>query len=115
MRKELGDDLKGRDAPTREPDLEIEHVKGASNEAQKSFMEVTIPSNRDPIKLGMDPFMLTTFLEICMKLLCDNRVVKGLQELITRCVGLGEPRGSLETRETCPVNGAGDVNDDTNR
>lgn len=40
----------------------------------------------------MDPSMLTTFLETCMNLLRDNKVVKGLQELITRCAGLGEPR-----------------------
>ena len=32
--------------------------------------------------------MITTFLETCMKLLCDNSTVKGLQELIT-CAGLG--------------------------
>ena len=29
--------------------------------------------------------MITTFLETCMKLLCDSKVVKGLQELINRC------------------------------
>lgn len=34
--------------------------------------------------------MLTTFLETCMKLLCYNTTVKGLQELITKCTGLGE-------------------------
>lgn len=34
--------------------------------------------------------MLTTFLETCMKLLCDNKAVKGLQELISRCAGSGE-------------------------
>ena len=27
-----------------------------------------------------------------MKLLCNSKALKGLQELITRCVGLGEPR-----------------------
>jgi len=35
--------------------------------------------------------MLTTFLETCIKLLRDNRVVKGLQEVINRCVGWGDP------------------------
>lgn len=41
----------------------------------------------------MDPCMLTTFLETCMKLLCDSKVVKGLQELINKCTGTtpGEP------------------------
>lgn len=38
--------------------------------------------------------MLTTFLGTCMKLLRDSKAVKGLQELINRCVEntLGEPR-----------------------
>lgn len=54
-------------------------------------MEVSTPGDKNPTELAMDPSMLTTFLETGMKLLCDNRVVKGLQELITRCVGLGEP------------------------
>ena len=42
----------------------------------------------------MDPSMLTTFLETCMKLLRDSKAVKGLQELINRCAGTtpGEPR-----------------------
>lgn len=37
--------------------------------------------------------MLTNFLETCMKLPSDSKVVKGLQELINRCVGttLGDP------------------------
>ena len=41
----------------------------------------------------MDPSMLTTFLETCMKLLRDNKALKGLQELITKCARttLGEP------------------------
>jgi len=41
----------------------------------------------------MDPSMLTTFLETYMKLLHDNKVVKGLQELINICAGTtsGEP------------------------
>ena len=36
--------------------------------------------------------MLTTFLETCMKLLRDTKVVNGLQELITSCEGSDEPR-----------------------
>ncbi len=31
--------------------------------------------------------MLTTFLETCMKLLCDSKAMKELQELINKCVG----------------------------
>ena len=35
--------------------------------------------------------MLTTFLETCMRLLCDSNAVKGLQEIITRSTSQGEP------------------------
>lgn len=35
----------------------------------------------------VDPFVLTTFLETCMKLLRDSKAVEGLQELIKKCVG----------------------------
>jgi len=46
----------------------------------------------DQTESKRDTFMLTTFLEACMKLLRDTKVVKGLQELITRCAGADEPR-----------------------
>lgn len=61
-------------------------------EAKKSFIEASTLGSKDQLELGMDPSMLTTFLETCMKLLCDSKAVKGLQELITRCAGSGEPR-----------------------
>ena len=92
VRKQLGDNGKGCDAPTRELDLEIEQVRGTSKEAQKSFTEVSALGNRDPIESGMDPFVLTTFLETCMKLLRDKKAMNGLQEPINKCAGntLGE-------------------------
>jgi len=61
-------------------------------EAKKSFIEASTSGGKDQLEPGMDPSMLTTFLETCMKLLRDNKVVKRLQELITRCVEPGEPR-----------------------
>ena len=61
-------------------------------EVNKSFREASTASSKDQPKSRMDPSMLTTFLETCMKLMHDNRAVKGLQELITRCTGSGEPR-----------------------
>ena len=61
-------------------------------EAKKSFMEASTSGSKYQLESGMDPSMLITFLETCMKLLHDSKVVKGLQELITRCAGLGEPR-----------------------
>jgi len=60
-------------------------------EVRKSSTEASTSGSKDQPEPEMDPSMLTTFLETCMKLLCDNKVVKGLQELITRCMGLGEP------------------------
>ena len=46
----------------------------------------------------MHPEMVMTFLETCMKLLHDSKAVKGLQELINRCVGT-VPRESRVVRK----------------
>lgn len=59
-------------------------------EAKKSFAKASTSGSKDQPEPGMDPSMLTTFSDTCMKPLHDNKVVKGLQELITRCAGLGE-------------------------
>jgi len=61
-------------------------------EARKSFTEVTILGSKDQPEPEKDPSMLITFLETCMKFLHDNREVKGLQELITRCARSSESR-----------------------
>jgi len=65
--------------------------KGMYQEARGSFAEVSTLGNRDQLETDKDPSMITTFLETCMKLLHDNKVVKGLQELINRCIGWNEP------------------------
>jgi len=77
--------------PTKEIEFDLEHIKETFMEAKKSFMEASTLGSKDQLEPRMDPSMLTTFLETCMKLLRDNNAVKGLQELITRCAGLGEP------------------------
>jgi len=59
-------------------------------EAKKSFMEASTSGSKEQLEIGMDPSMLTTFLETCMKLLHNSKAVKGLQELITRCTGSRE-------------------------
>ena len=79
-------------APTKEPKFDLECAKETFMEAKKSFMEASTSGSKDQPEPRMDPSMLTTFLETCMKLLHDNKAVKGLQELITRCAGSGEPR-----------------------
>ena len=63
-------------------------------EEKKSFSEASTSGSRDNPNQEVDPSMLITFLKTCMKLLRDSKAVKGLQELINRCVGntLGEPQ-----------------------
>ena len=65
-------------------------------EAKKSFTDASTSGSKDKLEPEMDPSMLKNFLEACMKLLRDSKVVKGLQELITRCSGLEEPCVGLE-------------------
>ena len=65
-------------------------------EAKKSFMEASTSTSKDQLELGMDPSMLTAFLETCMKLLRDSEAVKGLQEIITRCAGVRRTARGLE-------------------
>jgi len=78
-------------APTKELEFDLNHAKETFMEAKKSFAEVSTSSSRDQPEMDLDPSLLTTFLETCMKRLRDNKAVKGLQELIARCVGSGEP------------------------
>ena len=80
-----------RKAPTKEPKFDLERTKETFMEAKKSFTKDSTSSSKDQLELGMDPSMFTTFLETRMKLLCDRKVVKRLQELITRCSRSGEP------------------------
>lgn len=54
-------------------------------EAKKSFADASTSESKDKPKPEMDTSMLTTLLDTCMKLLCNSKVVKGLQELINRC------------------------------
>jgi len=61
-------------------------------ESKKSFTEASTSGSNDQLEPDMDPSMITTFLQTCMKLLHDSKAMKGLQELITRCTGSGEPR-----------------------
>jgi len=75
----------------KEPKFDLECTKETFMEAKKSFTEASTLGSKDQLEPGMDPSILTTFMETCMKLLCDSKAVKGLQELITRCMGSGEP------------------------
>ena len=72
-------------APEREVGFDLQLMKEMFMEAKKSFAEASNLGSQDKLSEEMDPSMVTTFLETCMKLLCDNKVVKGLQELINKC------------------------------
>lgn len=54
-------------------------------EAKKSFAEASTSRSQDKTVEEMDPSMLIMFLETCMKLPLNNKVVKGLYELINKC------------------------------
>jgi len=79
-----------RKAPTKKLEFDLECTKETFMKAKKSFAEASTLGSKDQTEPEMDPSMLTTFLETCMKLLRDNKAVKGLQELITRCARSGE-------------------------
>lgn len=69
----------------------LECTKETFMDAKKSFAEASTLGNQNKVhKTNMprevNPSVLTTFLETCMKLMHDRKVVKGLQELINKCV-----------------------------
>lgn len=76
-----------RKASTKEPKFNLERAKETFMEANNSFMEASTLGSKENLEPEMDPSMLTTFLETCMKLLCNSKAMKGLQDLITRCTG----------------------------
>ena len=62
----------------KEKEFDLERAKETFMEAKKSFADASTLGRKDRLELKMDPSMLTTFLETCMKLLHDNKAVKGL-------------------------------------
>lgn len=71
---------------TKEAKLDLEHARETFMETKKSFAEASTSGIKDKPDKEMDPCMLTTLLGTCMKLLRDSKAMKGLQELINRCV-----------------------------
>lgn len=67
--------------------FDLEHTKETFMEVNKSFTEASTSESKENLTEEMDLSMITTFLETCMKFLCDSKVVKGMKELINRCVG----------------------------
>ena len=71
----------------KEVEFNLECTCETFMEEKKSFIEVSTLRSKDKPDQEMDPFMLTGFLETCMKVLCNSKAMKGLQELINRCAG----------------------------
>ena len=67
-----------RKALTKEEEFYLEHTQETFMEAKKSFTDASTSGRKDRLELEIDLSMLTTFLETCMKLLRDNKAVKGL-------------------------------------
>jgi len=64
------------EAPTKEPESQMERVNETFKKAKKRFTEASTSGCKGQLELGMDHSMLTTLLETCMKLLHDNKAVK---------------------------------------
>jgi len=92
--KQPEDNARVHKALLNENEFHLERACETFMEAKKSFAKASTSGIMDKPDKEMDPSMLTTFLETCMKLLHDSKVAKGLQELINRCAGNtpGEPR-----------------------
>lgn len=77
-------------APEKEVGFDLNHAKQTFMEAKKRFVEASTLGSEDKVKetsvlAKVDPLVLTTFLETCIKLLHDSKVVESLQELIKKC------------------------------
>lgn len=71
----------------KEIGFDLECIREKIMEAKKRFAEVSTSRSQDKPTEEMDPSTHTTFLETFMNLLRDSKAVKGLQELINKCVG----------------------------
>ena len=67
-----------RKASMKEENFDLEHTWETFMEAKKSFTDASTFGRNDKPEQKMDPSKLTSFLETCMKLLHDSKVVKGL-------------------------------------
>ena len=74
--KQLEDSTWVHKAPVKEAEFDLERACEAFMEAKKSFIEASTSGSKDKPEPEMDPSMLTTFLETCMKLLHDSKAMK---------------------------------------
>lgn len=76
--KKLEEDTWVHKALAKKLEFDLQCENETFMEAKKSFVEASTSGSKDQIELGMDLSMLTTFLETCMKIMCDDKAVKGL-------------------------------------
>ena len=67
-----------RKSLVKEGEFDLEHARKTFMEEKKSFVEASTSGSGDKPVQEMDPSMLTTFLETCMKPLHDSKAMKGL-------------------------------------
>lgn len=77
-------------SPEKEATFDLARAKETFMEAKKSFAEASTSGSQGKTletstTQESNHSVLTTFLETCMKLLCDRKAVEGLQELINKC------------------------------
>ena len=53
-------------------------VEASTSGSQEKMTETAVPQE-------VDPLILATFMKSCMKLLHDQKFVKGLQDLVDKC------------------------------
>lgn len=85
--KQLEDNTQVHKSMVKEVDINLECEHETFMEAKKSFIEASTSGRKDKPDEEINPSMLATFLETCMKLLCNSKAMKGLQELINICTG----------------------------
>jgi len=69
-------------------------------EVKKSFVKASTSRSQDKLPTAVDPSIITTFLETCMKLLHNSKAMKGLQELINKRVcNKNAPEGHYAIRK----------------
>jgi len=79
-----------RKAPKKEVGFDFAHTKETFMEAMKSFIKASTSGSQHKVQetsttTKYNPSMFTMLLETCMKLICNRKAMKGLQELINKC------------------------------
>lgn len=85
--KHLEDSTWVRRALSKEAKFDLEHAKENFMEAKKSFANASTSKSKVRLEPKVDPSMLTTFLETCMKLLHNSKAVKDWRNSLIDALG----------------------------